>query len=772
MKITIGGQDHTAALDAAHPMTIDRKLNEPSVCQLWITLPANTSSTLVRNQSIQIAGDDGTCYFTGYIAATPMLEYAGMGLEGPRYRLAVHAVSDEYLLDQLGMAPAKATAGLNAGPLVASLVTKTGSSALATQALSLASPVTSFAPQAGAAFSTNAARVANGARATYRALNGALSLSALPAAVHTLEETDGSLTLANLTLTAGTKRALANDITVCGEHEPTDYVIEYFLGDGVTTQFYLSDQPYAPPSSQSTVIRELFNEDQLDLRLWSNPGSHGYLSLGAGGLVMQGGTGKDGDVQLAWLDPVEMGGTLLLEASGVTLGNGSTGTLAGFFTGGQTQQACTAGFQVTAQQGTGAVSLQPLVMGAPAGSIYAVNPANQYTLRIRVHCPECQRGLAVYRSYSDGGAVTLGGQWSFAPARLQFEIQEFVNGVAGMPVTLYDGQVPSLPGTCTVIAASCFNLYGTMRALSLSNLGSGWVVTAPANGSPMTRRVGTPAQSAECRVEGTGTLVFYTGFAPHVGEQIAVSDRSRGRAEGRAVNSASQQELAEAGLPPVSAWIGSVTNPAPRSSQDCRNAAMAMEQAAASVSAQWSGTYKCIRAGLDADVWPGDALLLNAPSASLSGQMIVREVKLTYAASCPDLVQYAIAFANDWADDLAIKTSATVPADAWLPAAISPTYSPNLNGLSIAAINGANVTINTGATAPPGGGFEIRRRDNCFMPGTDPDLVMRGSQPTMTFTRVSASDRFYIRMYDGSNPPNYSEFSAALIFNMPLTSGE
>jgi hypothetical protein len=54
------------------------------------------------------------------------------------------------------------------------------------------------------------------------------------------------------------------------------------------------------------------------------------------------------------------------------------------------------------------------------------------------------------------------------------------------------------------------------------------------------------------------------------------------------------------------------------------------------------------------------------------------------------------------------------------------------------------------------------------MPGTDPDLVMRGTQPSMTFSRVSASDRFYIRAYDGSNPPNYSEFSAALVFNLPL----
>ena len=182
----------------------------------------------------------------------------------------------------------------------------------------------------------------------------------------------------------------------------------------------------------------------------------------------------------------------------------------------------------------------------------------------------------------------------------------------------------------------------------------------------------------------------------------------------------------------------------------------------------YTAVYNLSNGTTNTEYWPGDALSLNAPSANLNAQVIVRTVKLTYAASCPDLVQYAISFANDWADDLAIKTSATVPADAWLPAEIAPTYSPNLNALAVTSISGNNVTINTGAAPPSGGGFEIRRRDNCFLPGEDPDLVMRGSQQTMTFARVSASDRFYIRMYDGSVSPNYSEFSAALSFNLPL----
>jgi hypothetical protein len=80
------------------------------------------------------------------------------------------------------------------------------------------------------------------------------------------------------------------------------------------------------------------------------------------------------------------------------------------------------------------------------------------------------------------------------------------------------------------------------------------------------------------------------------------------------------------------------------------------------------------------------------------------------------------------------------------------------------------VTINAGVTPPTGGGFEIRRRDFAFMAGEDTGLVMRGALPNMTFSRESANDRFYIRMYDGSTPPNYSEFSTALFINLPLGS--
>ena len=566
------------------------------------------------------------------------------------------------------------------------------------------------------------------------------------------------------------KRALANDITVCGEHEPTAYVTEYFLGDGVTTQFNLAADPWFPSSGDETIIREFFNEPKINSALWCASGGAGYLTLGANGLAMNGGSGVDGQTVLSWITPVEMGGTLLLEAEGVTLGTGSTGVVAGLFVQPETTDSCIAGFQVTSQAGTGAVTVQPLVGGCAAGSTFAINPANQYTLRVRVYCPEIERSRSMYYSCGDNGLIAAGGQSVLAPGRIQMEIQQFVNGVGATPVTLYDGSVANLPGFCIPIPASSLNLTGSMRAFNVRNLGSGWVVSTPTIGSAYTRRVGSLAEAAECQVERTGKVVFYPGCIPAAGEQIAVGYRMIGRAVGRAVNAANQQTLTAANLPAVSTWIGTVTSPPARSSADCRSAAQVMQQAAASVSALWSGTYRGARASFAADVWPGDALLLNAPSANLNTQVVVRTVKVSYRASVPDLFQYEVTFANDWADDLAIRTSGKVPADAWLPAPEAPTVLTNLEGMTVTAVNGNTITINTGVAPPAGGGFEVRLRDSAFMAGSDPTLVTRSSTQTITFSRTSFADRFYVRMYDGSTPPNYSEFSAAVFVNLPLSS--
>ncbi len=768
MHLTINNLDYTAAFDASKPLTIERALNAPSICQLSLTLDGSLAAP-ARLQSLSVSGDDGTVYFTGYIVATPQPEYAGVAMEGPRYRLGLYAVSDEILLDLALATSSKSASGLSAGSLLGNVAAHSGSTALDTSGLTFNAAMGHFSTEAGAPFSKSAGMIANLARAAYRAQSGKVTLNSIPSAVHALKESDGSLTLANLSFTRSPKRDFANDITVCGEHEPAAYVTEIFQGDGIAAIFDLSETPWIPPSSKSVLISDDFNGQGIDTRLWGDASST-YFGLGASGLDLYGGNGIDGEAQLAWLDPAEMAGTLLLEARGVTLANASTGLLAAFFNGGQTISSCLAGFQATAHQGTGAVSLQPIIAGCAAGPGFTISPANQYTLRIRVHSPEQQRAGAIFRSFGDSGPISTGGRIVASPAKLQFEIQEFINGVACMPVTLYDGVLANLSGSCTVVAASSLNLHGSMRGLTLTNLGSAWVASTPKNGASLTRRLGSATQSAECGVGRSGRLTFYTGFTPAAGEQIAVSYRTSARSVGRAVNTASQQALVALGLPATASWTGSVTHPECRTSADCRSAAAALMQAAGSSAALWSGVWRGTNFDVSTDVWPGDALALNAPSCNLNAQLVVRTVKVTYRASIPDVFVYEARFANEWAEDLAIRTSESVAADAWLPAPAATNYAANLNALTVTAISGNNVTINTGATAAVGGGFEIRSRDYAFMMGEDPGLVMRGSQPNLTFTRQTGADRFYIRMFDGADPPNYSEFSAAVFLNMSLGS--
>jgi hypothetical protein len=766
MKITIQGLDYTPALEASQPLTIERKLNERSECRFWLAFKkADDLAAPARNQSVAITGDDGVIYFTGYVVTSPLAEYAGVGVEGAVYRVGIVALSDEILLDQLAMPATPGIPGETAGSLMSALVMRSGAAVLATEGSSANLAVSNFAPERGAIWSKSAKLVANMARAAYRAVNGVLTLVPIQSVVLSLDEDEGSLDPGNLALKPSVDRLPVNDVTLCGEREPVAYVTEYFRGDGVTSTFYLGADPYSPKPSSSTIIRELFDEQEIDTRIWANTGAPGCFLLGAGGLVMGGGNGIDGQTVLSRLDLVEMGGTLLLEASGLSLAAGSSGIVAGFFDGGTDLPSCTVGFQVKAQQGAGNVTLQPLVQGMPAGTAFSAKPSNQYTLRVRIHSPECYRALAIYRSSGDNGSVTAGGEWNLSPGKLQLEVQEFVNGVGGMPVTLYDGDVANLPGTCQVIAASSVNLVGSMRAIRLSNLGSGWVVSTPPSGGACTRRLGSPAEGGECEFQSGGKLQFQTGFVPVVGEVVAVSYRTSGRAMGRAVNEQNQESLKQ-----VSCWVGSVTEPRARSSADCRNAAMVTAQTSADDSCLLSGTYEGSNFEFASDVWPGDALLLRAPSASLDSQVVVRAVKLSYRSSLPDLVEYGITFANEWVEDLAIKRSAKVPEDAWLPAPVASTVLANLSRLMVTTVNGSTVAINTGVSPPDGGGFEVRRRDFEFMAGTDPGLVTRSSVPSITFSRESANDRFYIRMYDGATPPNYSEFSTALFINLPLGS--
>ena len=190
---------------------------------------------------------------------------------------------------------------------------------------------------------------------------------------------------------------------------------------------------------------------------------------------------------------------------------------------------------------------------------------------------------------------------------------------------------------------------------------------------------------------------------------------------------------------------------------------------AVSAAAAWKGTYTGWNFETNGDIWPGDILAISTASASITANLVVRSIQIDVACSFPQMNKYVIQFANDWADALAIKTSSTVPADTWLPQQ-PQTVEPlaNLLTLTASSISSTVIQMSAGVTPPSGGGFEVRRRDWSFGPGTDSDLVLRSPVSNFTIPREAAMEQYYIRMYDASTPPNYSRFSSAIFVNVPL----
>lgn len=356
------------------------------------------------------------------------------------------------------------------------------------------------------------------------------------------------------------------------------------------------------------------------------------------------------------------------------------------------------------------------------------------------------------------------------PGTLTVQVAHTTNGVAAAPVILHSGTISTLPSVAPMVLIDSINLQCSIASFEISQQGPVWVMSTPPGGSAIVRRLGTTAQGSDCKIERTGKLRFYPTSIPQAGELIAISYRTTHRAVARLANAASITQESNGGLlPGTAAWIGTVTSPAPRSSLDCENAATALLDLSTNRGAAWQGKYMAWNMETQGDVWPGDVLAVASTSANLNANLVVRTVELELSCGWPGVVKYVVSFANDWADALAIKTSKTVPAEVWLPQEPESTAPlANLSGLTISSITGSTITVNAVAVPPTNGGFEVRRRDWAFGPGTDSDLVLRSPVNNFTIPRESATEQYYIRMYDASTPPNYSRFSSAVFANVAL----
>ena len=774
MKLTIdnndgnGPIDYTSSIVAGQPFRIVRKLNQPVTCGVTL-LPSSGLATPARNGRVVVADNSGNVLFTGYVATEPALELAGQGTMGAVYQAVVSAISDEILLDRQSIPQIAPLCGTTGGQAIQAMLALLDIEAITASVASATMNVSEFQSNSNCTWSENAGALAASVRSAYLLMNRTLSMTPVGSVTHSLSESQGTLSLSGLQVAM--VKALANDVTVCGEVEPSAYVTEFFQGDGTTVLFDLTEAPWMPPPSKTKPLSDNFQGPMINSQIWNVADPGAALALTSAGLTCGGGGSNLGTTSVSAISNLELGGGLVIEAGGVQFGQNTSGIINGFFGAGETiLSACIAGFQIG--QSNGATTIAPIMNGVVAGSTFTATAGHLYTLRLRFYANDIQRLLQAYYAIgTTNGLERFGGNLLPAVASIVFEVQDTTNGIAGTPTVLYSGSFTTTPAPyCLFVPLDAGYLQCSIGNVTVEQQGPIWVTSTPPNGTPYVRRLGTTAQGADCTLSRAGKLTFYPASTPQAGELIAVSYRTSRRSVARLASAASIAAESNGGkLPGTAYWMGSVTCPVPRSSVDCENAASALLAVSTSRAAAWTGKYTEWNADQQGDVWPGDVLAVTSASAGLNANLVVRAVEIDLASTKPSLAKYTLLFANDWADDLAIRTSASVPADVWLPQqpeTVTPLAS--LNTLAVTSVTGSVIQIAANATPPSGGGFEVRRRDWSFTPGPGPDLVLRSPVPNFTIPRQAAMEQYYIRMYDGSTPPNYSRFSSAVFVNLPL----
>ena len=758
-----GAVDYTDQVTAEGRMQIVRKLNHPSVfrCEL-LSGPKKMPGRLGRVVVTRAA--DGTVLFTGYLTEEPERVYAGEESTGSAFRLRVLAESDDWLLDRQGVTAGGESFGLSGATLLQSLTKRVDPSRFSNQTTGQVLATGMARLRAGKSWSTNAAAIASASYSCYRVVGGAVLLQAIGAISHRLLTTGGDLQPNRLQIRHG--RPLVNDATVSGPMEAGSYVTEIFQGDGTTAAFQLSGTPFRGRTGERTTLAEdHFSGATLDPQVWSasDPGAH--LSLGSAGLMLSGGNGSDGNTTLQSLGDVELAGGLVAEAGAVALGQGSDGVLLGMYSGNVSRANCVAGFDV--RQAGGTTTIGPLVGGAAVGTPFKLVSGHNYVLRLRVWCAAMERVRQTYYTGVDGVVHSFGGGSVPAPLSVVLEVRD-LGASSNTPTTvLYDDVVPSSPASVIWAPVNSVQLLGSVGSLRLTATGSAWVRSTVPAGSTATKLMGLAGEGVDGSISADGELRFFSGRVPAAGERVSVLYRTSQRAVARMVNAASIAAEAAGGLPGTAAWTGSVLSPVARSSEDCAASAAAVLAAGSSRTAALQGSY----VGEDLpDIWPGDALdLSGVPDAAL---VIAREVTLRDRAAAPEVIEQEIAFANDWVAPSSLHVSEILATDvAGSPTPVSSVTAsvPDLGGLAVTAISATAIQVDAGMSAPTSGGFEVRRRDGGFGPGVDADLVLRSPVRGFSLPRTGMTERFFVRAYDGSTPPQYSWRSSGIVTNVPVS---
>ena len=775
MRLMIDNLDGRGALDYSFcvamsaGVSVRRKLNAPS--ELLVSLLCGESSPGVPawGARVVLIKDDGSYVFTGYLTAEPGCEYLGWAGGGPQYRYDVVALSDVVLLEQKALVPEPPFVARSAGSALSRLTLDVMPGWFDLQGIGAEDRLPTFRVDGRESWSALAAAIGLAARSRYRDENGKLLFGPLCESTYQLQEGDPDFSPDGLKLERVNR--LVNDATVVGEIEPAAHVKDYFVGDGYTTTFYMSQAPFTRGG------RVILNEEYLELdpTHWTVIAPDNTFSVSNGQLQVAGGTGQDGQACLEFVEQIELGGATVLVHGDVTFNTGCAGIVGGLYVGDVKEASCLAGFRISAA-GSGS-SIQALVGGAVVGTALGTKAGHHYVFATYLYPTETYRMQQVYHSSSHPSGNARGGGDIECDVRVVLQMQDIDPANPGTEVApatvLYDGVIKAAPGFCTYALINAASMQCSVTFTYLYLATDAMVRMTPYGGSTVTVQAGSLTSGAACRLSATPSLQFYPEYIPAKNEAIEVSYRGAGRAMARVVDSGSILAHHHGADDGVRGRVWNVVNPPARTSADCETAALALLDDAG---AGWKGEYRtwgCMLPSGAEDIFAGDGLAVDVPSRGAECLAIVHEAELIVVDLGGETIGYTLKFvdAGDPSLDFEFGKATSVIGRVLTSVDVTQvglTYLADLTNAEVTDITSTTVTVDAGIAPPAGGGIEVRYSDTAWGVGNNRNLIGRFTSRTFTLPRFARGQRYFLRGYDNSVPPRYSRCSTALYVDYPL----
>ena len=769
MKFTIdnlddlGPRDYTQFVAAENLPKIVRKLNRPSRMTVALVGTGPAFRVPARGARVSLERSDGTRTFTGYLEASPDYEYLGVGECGAVYRYHLRATGEEYLLDRKAAVSRAPFSIRSAGAIVKELAEDLCPGLFNTEGVKDVATIARFRSTPARKWSDQVGELALRARATYRVHDGQASLAPIGETVHLIDDKAEGFCPESLRIERLTR--MLNDVTVAGRWEPGAYVKDYFVGDGYTLRYSLSEMPFL--NRASTLVEEEYEGDALRPEYWT-------IHAGAESLYVVGGKLRVNDAsgpaatQVSFVEQVELGAASHLQHGELEFTAASAGIVGGLFSPATARDEphCVAGFRVNESGAQSTISA--LVGGALTGASVTTVPGHKYVLSTRVYADAIYRVQQSFHS-SDG---TFGGAEVPSGVRLVLEVHDIdpsnPASVAAPSKILFDGVLRSAPAFCGYSLVSGSDLHCRISYTRLRRIADVQVRSALSGQAARPRLVGPLSEGGECSVSSEPALYFYAAYPPAPNETLVASYRSGRKSLARLLDEgsiASEVKLNDDG---VRSAVIEVVVPEPRTTEECANAARAV--LADCTRPAWRGEYQTWTSELENDVCPGEGVRVRAPTRRADFSATVREVEIEMRDPESDLAKLKMTFANDAAEPLAYEfqqAKGTGVFDA-RPLSVNATETtvPDLPAAEVKTISSTFVTLDAGATAQAGGGFEVRRSDFGWGATNDRNLIGRFTSTTFSVPRLSRVQDYWMRMYDAED--NYSQHSTLLHIDYPL----